>query len=498
MYYIYPATSKSTTSKFSPEIGLDEPLILAPRLITCRVGDEWLVVSPITGNWCYLNSKEWETALSLKGQGIHELAQSLKLPLSLIKRFVVSLASRGILVSSSSHSNVIRDVQKQHSRFILTLLLSNCCNLACEYCYHAFPKRNGEGNITRKIANIALRHAFHQSTDELMIDFGEIAVSEQIFHQLLDDAKRLQEQTSKQTIYAIQTNGTTVTRKKAVFFKENNIFVGLSLDGPALLHDMMRKSQMGNGSYKKARVGLGHLIDFDIPFIVNATIHRLNFQYIREILDHFNEINISHFVFKPILYRGSAVVSWNKIGLSTDEYHGFLDEMVALAFAHHSLDWLDTSFITLVQRALGDIRGWSSLCYSGYCQGSKTQLVVNSNGLCYPCPRYSSIGEGEFCLGSIESLAQKKEDSLEKTIISEKNEPFLLQKCESCAWSAFCSGGCPVVCDSSLSGQEMCSTNSKIYELIFKKIIPQLRSRIFTRSNKLGELHFFHEDFFQS
>jgi len=495
MYYICRAHDKSISTEPFLEIEHHEPLVLSPRLKSLQVGNERLVLSPSNGGWCYLNSREWNVALSINGQGINEFAQSLNLPISLIERFVKLLVQRGILISPSTRSDDYADRKKQNSRFILTFLLSNQCNLACEYCYHAFSKQNKKGNITPFLANLALQYAFDQPTDELMIDFGEIATSEKNFFQLLDDSKRLQEKKSKHTIYAIQTNGTTLTRKMASLLKQNHIFVGLSLDGPADLHDQMRRYPAGMGSYSKANVGLENLIELEIPFIVNATIHRMNFQHLKKILDHFREMNILHFVFKPILNRGNAVLAWEKIGLSFLEYHDFLCEMVAEAIDHRNLDCLDTTFITLLQRAMGDIRGWSSSCYSGFCQKDKAQLVVNADGFCYPCPRYSSIGKGRFCLGSIQSVALCNDASMEMIETSRETKSFLSPKCRNCLWVSYCGGGCPLEVDRA-DEPNMCSITSKMYELIFSNIIPKLRSGEFIRSNKLGDIQVVDEDFF--
>jgi len=498
MYTIYPISDQLQAVNLPKETDLNKLLVLAPDLAVRMVGNEWLVISKNSGGWCYLTPKEWETARALNGHTIQEYANSYQLDPVLLGKFVNHLVRRHIFLSSNNNLVIQNKLMRRPSnRFILTLLLSNHCNLACEYCYHSMSDHIDKKNMSRETGLKALQYAYNQNSDEIMIDFGEISVNERIFWQLFDDAKRFQELTSKPTIFAIQTNGTTLTRKKAEYYKQNNFFVGLSLDGPEYLHDLMRKFPNGSGSYKNARAGLDHLVELEIPFIVNATIHRHNFQHAREILTHFNEINIPHFAFKPIINRGSAVSAWDKDGLSTAEYYEFLNEMTAQALEHGNLDWLDTIFITLLQRSLGDMRGWASLCYSGYCQGFKTQMVANADGFCYPCPRFSSLGRGEYCLGSLETCSETNKISATVDLISHKKCSEFDHKCKDCDWSIFCGGGCPVVGKSSKDGNDMCLFTSKMYELIFEMILPQLRSGEFRRSTKLGELHFFQEDFFK-
>ncbi len=499
MYFINPASNGSISNSDILMPSLGDARFNYSELAACNVGKEWLVVSKRTGAWCYLKSNEWEILRLFNGLSIPEVAMLSSTSTSALEPFAMSLIKRGILESTCinlKRVSLSENLKKKPSRFVLTLLLSNTCNLACQYCYHAFPAYKEKGYISRNLANAAFRYAFTKSSDELMIDFGEIAESGKIFRQLLNDAQQLEDYYKKHVIYSIQTNGSTLTTKMASFLKQNNIFVGLSLDGPEAIHNEMRKYPTGLGSFHQASVGLSNLIMMEIPFIVSSTIHKKNVQNAKEILNFFITQNISHFVFKPILKRGSAIDTWEAQGLSTADYNCFLEDVVNLAIDNNDLDWLDNSLITFLQRALGDSRGWSSLCYSGYCQGEKSQVVLNMDGFCYPCPRYSSIGKGEYCIGKMEitqtisGIQTIKEDKLTKF------NDFQLSKCKQCTWWFFCNGGCPIGASSTEKMIGLCSYNLKMYDLIFKTLVPQIRLGKFKRSNKLGELEIYQHDFF--
>ena len=45
----------------------------------------------------------------------------------------------------------------------------------------------------------------------------------------------------------IQTNGTLVDPEWAEFFRENDVLVGISIDGPQVLHDAYRVNKGGKG-----------------------------------------------------------------------------------------------------------------------------------------------------------------------------------------------------------------------------------------------------------
>ena len=44
----------------------------------------------------------------------------------------------------------------------------------------------------------------------------------------------------KRIVNTLQTNGTLITAEWAAFFRHNNFLVGLSLDGPEVIHDRFR------------------------------------------------------------------------------------------------------------------------------------------------------------------------------------------------------------------------------------------------------------------
>ena len=55
---------------------------------------------------------------------------------------------------------------------------------------------------------------------------------------------------------ALQTNGTLIDEDWAKFLKENGFLVGMSIDGPKLLHDKYRVAKGGRGSHDNVLRGL--------------------------------------------------------------------------------------------------------------------------------------------------------------------------------------------------------------------------------------------------
>ena len=71
-----------------------------------------------------------------------------------------------------------------------------------------------------------------------------------------------------------QTNGLLLDDEWCRFFRENNFLVGLSMDGPAEVHDRYRKDRAGRGTFDRvlraARLLQEHRVEFNILCTVNA------------------------------------------------------------------------------------------------------------------------------------------------------------------------------------------------------------------------------------
>jgi uncharacterized protein len=70
----------------------------------------------------------------------------------------------------------------------------------------------------------------------------------------------------------IQTNGTLIDETWAKVFQENKVNVGVSVDGPQEVHDLLRVDHHGRGSYDKVARGLKVLRDAHIPFTILCVI----------------------------------------------------------------------------------------------------------------------------------------------------------------------------------------------------------------------------------
>lgn len=74
----------------------------------------------------------------------------------------------------------------------------------------------------------------------------------------------------------LQTNGTLLDEDWCTFLKNNNFLVGLSIDGPADLHDIHRYNKGGKPTHGKVMHAVALLHHYQIPFNALCVVNRDN------------------------------------------------------------------------------------------------------------------------------------------------------------------------------------------------------------------------------
>ena len=94
--------------------------------------------------------------------------------------------------------------------------------------------------------------------------------------------------------HSIQTNGMLVTDEWCRFIKENRISIGLSIDGPAFLHDKNRVTRSAKGTHAKALEGAALLRKHNIRFHIIAVITAESCNYPDEIFNFFKDLGVEY------------------------------------------------------------------------------------------------------------------------------------------------------------------------------------------------------------
>ena len=174
------------------------------------------------------------------------------------------------------------------------------CNLDCDYCY--LPDRGDRTRLSGAVLDAALDRVLESpyvgGPFTLLWHAGEPLALPRSFY---DDATerieaaiaRHPERAGLRIQQCVQTNATTINREWCDCLKRNTIAVGVSLDGPAFLHDAHRRTRTGLGSHAATMRGIGWLQRERIPFHVIAVLTSDSLDHPDAIFDFFLEQGIT-------------------------------------------------------------------------------------------------------------------------------------------------------------------------------------------------------------
>jgi len=154
--------------------------------------------------------------------------------------------------------------------------VSGGCNLRCNYCFYSGNqpeiKRMSVDTLealTKHLLESPSKHfnfIWHGGEPMLLgIEFYEKALEAQTRYKRSDQDIR----------NSLQTNATLINQGWVDFFKRNSFGVGVSIDGPAELHDLVRVQTDGRGSYDQVVSGINQLKAANISFGGIAVVNRI-------------------------------------------------------------------------------------------------------------------------------------------------------------------------------------------------------------------------------
>ncbi len=341
------------------------------------------------------------------------------------------------------------------------------CNLDCEYCFFLSKEMlypSSRFRMAEDLQEIYLRQLLeaHARAPEVVVAWqgGEPTImgldffrrSIELVHQYARPGQRI--------LNTMQTNGTLLDDEWGVFLKENDFLVGISIDGPADIHDTYRVDKGGKPTFDRVIRGLDVLKRHGVDWNVLTTIHRANgaegarvYRFLRD------DLGAEFIQFIPIIERTSAEMltianeGWgdNVKGRPLYTQSGDLvtDRSVAPEqYGRFMIDvfeeWvrrdIGTVYVQMFDTALANWVGEPG----GMCIHAETcglQLAVEHNGDLYSCDHFVEPG---YLLGNI------KEQHMLTMVASQQQRQFgadkrdtLTRFCLDCDIRFACNGGCP-------------------------------------------------------
>ncbi len=213
------------------------------------------------------------------------------------------------------------------------------CNLNCDYCY--LPDRERRNQLDPALIDPLFARIFESPFvgDGFVVCWhaGEplampIAFYDDVFTRIADASARYN-RNGTQIVQSVQTNAVPINQAWCELFLRHDVRVGVSIDGPAFVHDAHRRTRGGGGSHAAVMRGVEHLQRNDIPFTVIAVVSEASLDYPDETFAFFTENGMFDVGFNMEETEGIHTASSLDALPSTDRYRAFMQRIYDLTEA---------------------------------------------------------------------------------------------------------------------------------------------------------------------
>jgi len=203
----------------------------------------------------------------------------------------------------------------------------SACNLACRYCYYLEKERfTGAGLGSKKRLSDARLEAFIrdyiacQDAEEITFAWqgGEPTLLGLDYYREVVELQRRHCPPGKRVANALQTNGTLLDEAWCRFFRENRFLIGLSIDGPAVLHDAYRIDRGERPTHAAVLRGLGLLRAHGVPFNTLTVVSKRNSREPAAVYEFLRRHGSGYMQFIPLVERRTAP---DRLALPPDPLH---------------------------------------------------------------------------------------------------------------------------------------------------------------------------------
>jgi uncharacterized protein len=235
----------------------------------------------------------------------------------------------------------------------------------------------------------------------------------------------------------IQTNGVLLDEEWARFLAAENFSVGVSLDGPAELHDAYRVTRGGQPSHRQAMRGYELLRRHAIHPDVVCVVHSINVRNPLTVYRFFRDIGCRSLGFLPVVEQAPGQPGSVTTHTPSAELYG---EFLCKVFDEWIRRDVGRISIQIVDEAARPGLGLEhSLCVFRPTCGQIP--VIEHNGDFFPCDHYV---DREHRLGNIrETPIETLLDSDAQRNFGDAKRDALPLYCRQCDVLAWCNGGCP-------------------------------------------------------
>jgi uncharacterized protein len=326
------------------------------------------------------------------------------------------------------------------------------CNLGCAYCFFLDKELLYEGDRFRMSDEVLERYIVQlieaHRTSQVTIAWqgGEPTLMGVDFYRRAIEIAERHRRPGMTFLHTMQTNGTLLDDEWCEFFREHDVLIGISIDGPRELHDAYRVDKRGNGTFDKVMRGLRLLQQHGVEYNVLTTVNRVNAEHPLDVYRFLrDEVGTAWMQFIPVVERVDADgkpadlrgTHVSERTVRPDRFGRFLTTIFD-EWLHHDVGEV------YVQTFEAAARNWGGFDNSGMCVFNETcgtGVALEHNGDLYSCDHFV---DPEFFMGNIaDATIDELVAAPSQYEFGTAKRDMLPQYCLDCDVRFACHGECP-------------------------------------------------------
>ncbi|MHB8997087.1 MAG: anaerobic sulfatase maturase [Armatimonadota bacterium] len=374
------------------------------------------------------------------------------------------------------------------------------CNLACSYCFYRpalglypeAPHPRMSVEVLREVVRQYMTMAWENGTDRAQGSAptgeagpaafcwqgGEPTLMGVDFYRTVIALQKKHGHSGQVVANSLQTNGMLIDEEWARLLARYRFLVGVSIDGPAEVHDHYRVNMGGQPTLARVLRGLKTLQRHQVEANALCMITSFSASRAGMIWDFLREQKLDYLQFIPCLERerpAEGEAGWKARGpaeladfaITPEQYGEFLCEIFDLWWPER-----ETMHVRVFDDLLADLLGVPESKTCEFRPRCGDYLVVEHNGDVFDC---------DFFVDREHQVGNLMQTPLAELAQAESFGAFALAKscyggqCQGCEWLSLCCGGCQ---KHRMFGEGKIDAPSYLcagYRQLFEHALPRLR-----------------------
>jgi uncharacterized protein len=319
------------------------------------------------------------------------------------------------------------------------------CNMACAYCFylekHGLFRGTPMHRMSPQVLEETVRQVMQGGEKNVVFAWqgGEPTLMGVDFFRRAVELQKAHGHDGQAVGNALQTNGLLIDEAWCRLLRDAHFLIGLSLDGPAHVHDRYRTTRGGQPTWKRVTEALGRMLEHGVEINALTVLNDYSARFPREVYTFLKGSGLRHMQFIPCLEPDADdPLEPAPFSVSAEQYGAFLCEVFD-CWLEDFRDGQPTTFVRWFDSVFATYVGFRP-AECTLLPECGTYVVVEHNGDVYSCDFFV---DPQWKLGNV--LA----DELTELLNAPRQARFgrrkaqLPTECQSCRWLPHCRGGCP-------------------------------------------------------